>query len=187
MPKLPKSLLRIGFVLIILTAIYLFLLLVALPSCERWSWSHKLSTALAGARSVTFVEFTPYGGSTTTKIGSQEVVFQRLDATPEQINALRAATSRFFVFSYYVIIPASFIPHHRVEVLRRDGSTLRMEIGFNCWSFRFNQEHEEPIPLSWLEPLRQFFSDVGMPPRTDAEYQQIAEQMAKAFQSPKGN
>lgn len=184
MKKVLKILMRIGLPLAILIALLLFLLLVALPSSERWSWSRELSAALSDARSVRFVEFTSYRDSDAPKNGSNEVVFQRIEATPEQINGLRSATSRFFVFSYYVVIPGCFSPHHRVEVVRRDGSSFRMEISFNCWAFRFNERHEEPVPLSWLPPLRDFFSHLGMAPLTEAEYQKLGEQKTKTSASP---
>jgi hypothetical protein len=58
-----------------------------------------------------------------------------------------------------------------------------MDISFDCWDFRFDQQHEKPIPLSWLPRLRQFFTDMGMPPRTDREYETLAEQKAKASSS----
>jgi hypothetical protein len=185
--KLPTVLLRIGAILVILIAILLFLLLVALPSSERWAWSQTLASALSNARSVTFVEFTSARDSDAPRSGSHEIELQRINATPEQIKSLRSATSRFFVFSYYVVIPSCFTPHHRVEVVRRDGSAFQMEISFDCWDFRFDHRHEEPIPLSWLPLLRKFFSDLGMPPRMETTYKLMAEQKAKAELSPKNN
>jgi len=187
MPKPLNILLRVGLLLAVLVAIALFLLLVALPSSERWAWSQTLSTALSNASSVTFVEFTTYRGSDTSETPPREVVLQRIAATPEQIKGLRSATSRFFVFSYYTVIPGCFHPHHRVEVIRRDGSRFQMELSFDCWDFRFDQKHEEAIPLSWLPLLRQFFSDLGMPPHTEAIYEQLAEQKAKFSPLPTPN
>ena len=187
MKKLPTILLRFSAILVILIAIFLFLVLVALPSSERWAWSQTLSSALTDARAVTFVEFTSARDSDAPKGGFREIELQRINATPEQIKRLRAATSRFFVFSYYVVLPSCFTPHHRVEVVRRDGSTFQMDLSFDCWDFRFDHQHEEPLPLSWLPRLRDFFSDLGMPPRTAATYQLMAEQKAKAEGAPKKN
>jgi len=177
------SFLRVLLLLAIAGVVAVFFLYpyVAEPSREQWSQSHSLSDALANARSVTFVEFTPrFLDAGAGRILRREVVFQRLDATKDQIDRLRSATSSFVVFSPFRCIAGCFEPHHRVDVVCQDGTAFQFEVCFHYRNFRFDKHSAEPLPASWLPRLRQFFTELGMPPRTDEEYQKLVEEKTKA-------
>src|SRR4051794_17210253 len=86
--------------------------------------ARALSNALTNARSVTLIEF-------ERGLVGPELVFNRLAASPQQIAALHSATGWWFA-----PIPRGrrncLDPHHRVEIVRADGSTLRLDNCFHC-------------------------------------------------------
>ena len=68
-----------------------------------------------------------------------------------------------------------FEPHHRIEIVRADGSELRFEVCFHCNNFEFGSRGDmrgATLPSSWRERLTAFFTDAGMPPRED--YSELA-------------
>lgn len=129
-----------------------------------WAVSRKLSDALNTAQSVTLVEF-----EESSVDVRQELVFQRVPATTKQIEALKKATGPWFA-----PIPsksmACFEPHHRVEISKADGTILRFTLCFSCGNFGLGS-HFGSIPEVWFGPLRNIFTDAGMPRRTFAEYE----------------
>src|ERR1043166_3530254 len=159
MKKKPISLFRIALLLAVLAATAAFVFLVAMPSAEAWQYASTLAAALKNSRSVTFVEF-------QQNIFGPELVFARVPASSEQVTALRAATGAWFA-----PIPQRralcFEPHHRVEIVRADGSLLRFNICFHCQNFALGEPHAEAMPIAWRDPLARLFTSVGMPPRED--------------------
>lgn len=157
-----KILTRLTFLLRGILGLLLFLLagtFVGAPTGKLWLQSHTLSAALSDARSVRIVEFTPLSlDPGSESVIRKEVILQRITPSREQIKALRAATGVSPVVLQFSIVEAGcFTPHHRVEVLRRDGSTFRFDVCFECNKFCVNGKSPEPIPASWLSPLRRFF------------------------------
>lgn len=153
------SLLRIALILLVLASVATFVFRFVLPSRAAWRYASILSNALQNARSVTLVEF-------QRDIVGPELVLSRIPASPEQIAELRAATGAWFA-----PIPPwrmkCFDPHHRVEIIRADGSTLRFDICFHCQNFTLGEPHAVTMPDSWHDRLSRFFTSVGMPPRDD--------------------
>jgi type II secretory pathway pseudopilin PulG len=137
---------------------------VVIPSQGAWAYARTLSDALHNARSVTLVEF-------ERGMFGPELVFSRVSASPQQIAALRSATGAWFA-----PIPTwrmnCFTPHHRVEIVRADGSYLLFEICFQCQNFTLGESRAKTMPESWRERLAQFFASAGMPPRYD--YSELA-------------
>jgi hypothetical protein len=166
-----------------ITASVLFLLIfgffVALPSSEALSKSRDVATALADARSVTIVELTQVldmsGSSPDTLF--RDVVLQSIPATPEQIHRFRAATKSFVSVELLRARTRCFSPHHRLEIVHRDGSTSRIDVCFQCTNMQLTPGHRFSIPGRWNAPLRDYFTSVGMPPRTSAEYGQLADKV----------
>ena len=159
---------------------------LALQGCSLLFWaeqgpSRTLSSALADARSVSAVEFTPYFYKAKTgEMKRQEVVLQRLTLSEAQIERLRAATPGSISFHLETDVASCFQPHHRVEVVRKDGSSFLFSVCFHCGSYRMDHGDIVEIPAEWLPRLRQYFTDLGMPLRTDEEYQQLAETKLKS-------
>ena len=94
-----------------------------------------------------------------------ELVFSRVPASREQIVALRSATG-----AWMPPIPhrstACYHPHHRVEIIRADGSEFRFEVCFQCQKFVMGHQGAT-LPQSWRRPLADFFTAAGMPPSKD--------------------
>jgi len=178
------SLRRIFWLLVIVLGVFSFLFFLVIPSLDAWSKARTLSQAMKTARSVTLVEFE------RSTSGRTEVIFQRVAATPVQMDALRAAIS-----AWYAPIPRwqmmCYGPHHRVEVMQADGSTLQFEICFHCGNFRFGGKDYlglQTLPASWKEPLARFFTEAGMAPqdnytaraRAHPDYQRYKEDEGEA-------
>jgi hypothetical protein len=164
MKRTRLTVLLVALFLAIVVAVAVVLLL---PCRDAWTSSRRLSDALRSARSVTLVEF-------TRGMISGELVFTRVAGTSDDVSRLRAATNAWFA-----PIPPwkalCFTPHHRVEIIRVDGSQFRFEVCFLCHNFAFDKESEITLPAAWQKPLAAFFTSVGMPPRTIEEYQALAE------------
>ena len=161
-PPVPGAVLRAILLRILLLLCIGITLLVGLAfvfsGLEARKASLRLSSALHGAREVTFVEF-------QRGFSSHEVVFQRVPAKPADIARLKAATSPWSAF-----VPPwaanCFTPHHRIEITRADGTQTHLEICFLCHNFAFDEEDETSLPPAWERSLRGFFASVGMPGRT---------------------
>lgn len=154
---------RIALLLTLLGAIGAFIYLVVIPSQKAWACARILSDAMANARSVSLVEFWRDERDQT------ELIFKRAAATQSQIEAIRNATG-----SLISPIPDSetkcFWPHHRIEIIRPDGSELRFEVCFMCQNFlmKGGQISEfASLPVNWSKNLAKVFTDAGMPPQDD--------------------
>lgn len=128
----------------------------------------RLLAALSGARSVSVVEFTARDG----------LVFQRVTPSHEQMGRLRSVIE-IVVSKENDFIAGCFQPHHRVEVICQDGSTFVFSVCFGCDNYCIDRKNILPIPTVWQPGLRQFFTDLGVPPRTYEEYQRLAEEKVK--------
>lgn len=150
-----RSLFLVLILLLIGALIYRHtLVIVTKHSIDTWSASRRLSRALDGARSVVFVEFE----DNTDKI--------HVAAKPEEIARLRRATSGW-------LIPSRpdgalcFIPHHRVDVLKADGSLFQFVICFECRNFLIEDapwRNAYSLPDHWRKSLIILFKSVGMSP-----------------------
>lgn len=120
---------------------------------DVWNASGKISRALDGAQSVDFVEFDDKGKAI------------RKEGKQEEIVRLRQATSRWLLPSF----PDGgmcFEPHHRVDVVRADGSQFHFVICFGCRSFALDSPETEvfDLPKRWRKSLTALFKSVGMTP-----------------------
>ena len=169
LPRRSKKL-RVSIVLIIIAFLaigFYFRSVVAMFTLlEYYEWrdTREIRRALENPRSVIVSE---YVGDT---------ILARLACTPEQLSALRKATNKpFRPFTPQVAL--CFEPHHNINILRTDGSTLQVYLCFLCGNFSL---HDNPpglqldIPPYWTESLVSFFRDLGMAPKTDAEYSDLA-------------
>jgi predicted transcriptional regulator len=140
---------------------------VSNPSRNSREVSRQLSAAMNDARAVQFVEFEGKNHEIET-----ELVFRRVFATPQQIDALREAIGQWYA-PHPGRAMACYEPHHRVEVLRTDGTILSLEVCFMCGNYGFG-DGVRSMPEVWRQPLRNVFTDAGMPPRSRAEYEAMA-------------
>lgn len=141
------SLLSIGFIY------RKHLMMVATHVGNTWNASATISNALDNAKSVVLVEFNE-GGDTT-----------RVAAGPDEVAELRRATTRWLVPSG----PEGalcFDPHHRVDVVRADGSQFHFIICFECRNFQLDSPRTGIVglPYPWRKSLTTFFRSAGMKP-----------------------
>lgn len=128
---------------------------------DGWISARRLSGALHSARKVVLVEY------------SGDLEIARRTATADEISRLRNATSvwprPFFPTAYLC-----FIPHHRIEIVRADGSEVTSEVCFLCEKFAIdNGPPGAPLPPYLGKSLASFFTSVGMAPKTHDEYSTI--------------
>jgi hypothetical protein len=152
--------LRVALLLLICVGVTALMFLVVLPTRKTWAYARWLSDAMLNARSVTIVEFERYLWT------DRELIFQRVEASPSQIEALRVATGGWIAMKSF-LQTMCFNPHHRIEVVRADGSKLQFDICFHCNNFVMGDSRASMIPASWRSGLESFFREAGMPPRED--------------------
>jgi hypothetical protein len=129
------------------------LMMIAGHNLNVWRASSKIASALDGARSVAFVEFDGNGKTV------------RIDGKQEEIRQLRQATSRRLALSF----PEGamgFDPHHRVDIVRADGSQFHFVICFGSRNFALDSPETEvfDLPRRWRKSLMELFKSVGMKP-----------------------
>jgi hypothetical protein len=175
--KLKRVLVRFGVLVLIALAVCGFAFFIGIPSLILISSSRSVSAALDGARAVTVTEMVPYfEASSSDQIVQRERILQTVTATPEQVARFREATGGFLAVGFPLAHARCFDPHHRVDVIRADGSLFRFDVCFLCGNVQFGGPAIQTIPPRWVPRLRQFFSELGMPPRTAEEYAKLAPQ-----------
>jgi hypothetical protein len=128
-------------------------LLIARHSVNTWNASDRISLALEGAKSVVLVEFDDTGDTIRVPAGAKETA------------EIRRATNRW-------LLPSGpegslcFDPHHRVEVVRTDGSHFSFIICFECRNFELDPPQTGIIglPDPWRKSLTALFKSAGMKP-----------------------
>jgi hypothetical protein len=131
------------------------LLSIVRLSAYTWEASRRISHALDGARSVEFVEYAEREGDRL-----------RIAATPEQIAQLRHGTT-------YWLIPSRpkpglcFNPHHRIEIVKADGSLFKCTVCFECNVFEITDPpwtNLFVLPDPWNESLANLLESMKMKP-----------------------
>jgi hypothetical protein len=135
------------------------LMMIARHSVRTWSASNKISRALDNAKSVVLVEYDDTGDKA------------RVTAGPTEVAELRRATTRWLLPS----VPEGFMcfeSHHRVEVVRTDGSQFRLVICFGCRNFELDPPQTDIIgvPDPWRKSLIALFKSQGMNPWNSDEH-----------------
>jgi hypothetical protein len=135
------------------------LVFIAAHTVEIWRASDRISHALDGARSVVFVEFDDKGK--TLRVAAKE----------REIAGLRQATNRW-LWPSFPEGAMDFDPHHRVEVVRADGSQFQFVICFGSRNFYFDSPEEGVfgLPLPWRKSLTALFKSVGMTPFNSEDF-----------------
>jgi hypothetical protein len=120
---------------------------------NTWSASGQISRALDNAASVALVEFNDTGDTIRVAAGAKEIA------------ELRRATSRWLVPSLSGGA-LCFDPHHRVDVVRGDGSQFHFTICFECRNFELDSPPTGimGLPDPWRKSLTALFNSAGMKP-----------------------
>lgn len=164
-------------VLLAASCALVILVILCIIQNDRSTWTawYRVSVALREARSVTLVEF----------VGKTDLA--RRTATSEEISRLRKAISRW----WYPFFGGGFLcynSHHRIEIVRTDGSALECFVCFECETFITD---DATIPTASLpphiyKPLASFFASVGMKPRPEVYRQLELVQLAAEEKKPDG-
>ena len=161
------------------------IVLLGASTYERWAISHAMLADLENARSVAFVEFSPYymadkEGADLPEYVGQEVVLRRVEINATQLAELRTVIRPVLTFNLgQLSIAECYDPHHRIEWVRPDGSTGRFEICFSCRKFSFEQWSETNLPEDWLAALPAVFSKAGLSPQSSDYVQRASEKMKR--------
>jgi hypothetical protein len=148
----------VSLITVLLSAGFIYrkdLMMIAHHGLNIWSASQRLSKALDGARSVVFVEF--------EDDNSEKM---RVPANPEGIASLRRATTAWLLPTP----PDSamcWYPHHRVDVVKADGSASQLVICFECRTFQLDDPPWRgggALPNCWRKSLTALFKSQGMAP-----------------------
>jgi hypothetical protein len=138
--------------------VFAVILCVGIPSYHLATSSRAVSGALRDARSVTLSEFVQYFDMSGSELARRERVLSTVSASDEQVRQLDKLC---------------FDPHHRIQVVRPDGSDLRLDICFQCDNFRLGDGAIQTLPRPWLPRLAEFFAAAGIPVRAAEEYSKL--------------
>ena len=153
--------------------VFAIALFVGVPSYELASASRLLDRGLRGAQSITITELVQYFDTSSRDPEPRYRVLASIIPTPEQVEELRRATSGVITIGLPLSHKRCFDSHHRVEIVRADGTFLRLEISFECDNFRFDDGAIKTMPRSWLQHLPSFLESVGSPIRGREEYAKL--------------
>jgi hypothetical protein len=171
-----KRLFRIGRLILwflLGLTVFAFALFLGLPSYQLATASLLLDRALREAQSVTITELVQYFDTSGRELEPRYRVLSSMIPSPEQVEELRRATSGVITIGFPLRQKRCFDPHHRVEIVRADGSFLRLEICFECDNFRFDDGPIQTMPRSWLQRLPTVFGHVGILIRGREEYAKL--------------
>jgi hypothetical protein len=102
----------------------------------------------------------------------KEQIFQTVDLLPAQRESLLQALPRAKDISDSAQTTCIFVPHHRIEILKSDGSKLVWEICFQCGEHFVEGDRVRILPHGWAHCLKSFFQSqnirTGVPPKTKA-------------------
>lgn len=131
---------------------------------DRLTWIawNAVAKALQNARSVTLVEY------------ARDTELARKTATPEEISQLRKAVRGWWYPFFGGIGYLCYDSHHRIEIVRSDGSILVCFVSFKCERFLTDDDRIPPgaLPPHIYKPMSLFFTSMGMK-RSDKEYEML--------------
>jgi len=154
-------------------AVLALLLFVALPSYQLASATLSLSRALDGAQSVTVTEFVQYFDTSGRDLERRDRLLSTISPSAEQVREFQRAIGGVITVGSPLSHKRCFDPHHRVDVVRGDGSSVRLDICFQCDNFQLGDGAIETMPRPWLQRLPKFFSSIGLPVRSREEYAKL--------------
>lgn len=128
----------------------LLLFCVGLPTAVAWRARWTLATTLADAQSVTLEQFTLVG---------RNVVASRSLSPSDHPKLLHAFP---YSLGYGFLEKMCFVPHHRVVITTRHGTTFVSDICFACDMYSMPSVGINDMPIGWSGRLRTLFGDAGI-------------------------
>jgi hypothetical protein len=92
----------------------------------------------------------------------KEQIFQTVELLPAQRESLLHALPKAKDISDSTLTACIFDPHHRVEILKSDGSNLVWEICFQCGEHFVAGDRVRIMPRGWPDSLKSFFQSQNL-------------------------
>jgi hypothetical protein len=133
-----------------------------------WSLHHKLLAATDGASTIKVIKHSDrLDPSFNPGKKYKEKIFRSVTLSTDQISQFRRALP---VSSDYSVPKAcAFVPHHRVEITRKDGGITVLEICFQCGAISLDARNSRSLPKGLERSLRDFVISLGMSPTLTRE------------------
>ena len=154
----------IFLVVVVLISFGIMWSLIVKPLRRGWTLQHDLLKALDEASQVRVIEHSsPYDGGSYSSNYS-ETTFSTLALDDEQKKALRNALNLSLDYSGTIMMMCIFEEHHRIDIIKKDGSTTTLHICFHCGEIMIDDKGQRIMPLGWPSSLSQFISSLGLHP-----------------------
>jgi hypothetical protein len=136
------------------------------PFLRGYTIRQKLLSEIDQAKQIKVIEHScrwdsPYPESKTF----HETVFSAIVLTPSQIAHLRSALLPTVDNSGHLATACIFVPHHRIEFVRENGTVFTLEICFTCGEISLDNERQRIFPDRWEVSLNRFVSSIGFNPK----------------------
>ena len=130
---------------------------------------HSILREIAGAKEIRVIEHSIkwddiHAGKFPIKPNWKETVYATVTLTSNQASQLRTIFSPARDYSDFIDPACIFEPHHRIQMLRPDGSVYSIEICFLCGQLAINGENERMFPVGWESRLDGFISSISLRP-----------------------
>lgn len=166
--KFFKTLARKGAVFILILLLGFVTVFYVIPTVPIWLGWCNISRAFSNARSVTIVEFVR--GFDSSK---PDLLLHSQHVSAGDLKRLRSAFAPFPRVQQLFFTSKKWIPHHRIDIVRSDGSLFSVEVCFTSNEIKLVPGNILIIPSEWEKALHEFFVSAGMPLRQTEEYQRI--------------
>jgi hypothetical protein len=140
------------------------------PFLRGYTIRQRLLSEIDQAKQIKVIEHScrwdsPYPESKTF----HETVFSTIVLTPSQIAHLRSALLPTADNSGHLATACIFVPHHRIEFVRENGTVFTLEICFTCGEISLDNERQRIFPEKWEVSLSRFVSSIGLNPKPQIE------------------
>jgi hypothetical protein len=149
--------------ILVLVVIYVILLQ---PFLRCWELRNSVLAALDRASIVRVVEhsdisdvrtFDPDGDSRY-----QEVTYATVTLNRAEIVSLQKALP--LTIDKGGSYMCGFEEHHYIEMVQKDGTSLKLRLCFHCGEIKINDESNRIMPAGWKESLTAFITSLGLHP-----------------------
>jgi hypothetical protein len=176
-PKVPRRYCDCGI------STYLFLFPLYGRYCEPflrgYTIRQKLLSEIDQAKQIKVIEHSCRWDSPHPKSRTfHETVFSAIVLTSSQIADLRSALPLTADNSGHLATACIFVPDHRIEFVRENGTVFALEICFSCGEISLDNEPQRIFPDRWEVSLNRFVSSIGLNPNRQIEKRSQPDEMA---------
>ena len=154
------------------------------PFLRGYTIRQKLLSEIDQAKQIKVIEHSCRWDSPHPKSRTfHETVFSAIVLTSSQIADLRSAFPLTADNSGHLATACIFVPHHRIEFVRENGTVFTLEICFTCGEISLDNERQRIFPDRWEVSLNRFVSSIGLNPNRQIEKRSQPDEMAGNFGS----